>query len=102
MYHGWLVAGDPQLQTMPPINDHPIVPDHCRASAHAGNNKLFMLPELLSRGHIQLETDESFLHLISSDLQMSPERLGRAGTVWGVLVVIQAPSSSLSRVGVWG
>ena len=84
MYHGWLVAGDPQLQTMPPINDHPIVPDHCRASAHAGNNKLFMLPELLSRGHIQLETDESFLHLISSDLQMSPERLGRAGTVRGV------------------
>ena len=71
---------------MPPINDHPIVPDHCRASAHAGNNKLFMLPELLSRGHIQLETDESFLHLISSDLQMSLERLERAATV---LVVCQ-------------
>ena len=71
---------------MPPINDHPIVPDHCRASAHAENNKLFMLPELLSRGHIQLETDESFLLLISSDLQMSLERLGlgRAATVWGV------------------
>ena len=85
MYHGWLVAGDPQLQTMPPINDHPIVPDQrCRASAHAGNNKLFMLPELLSPGHIQLETDESFLHLISSDLQMSLERLGRAATVRGV------------------
>ena len=71
---------------MPPINDHPIVPDHCRASAHAGNNKLFMLPELLSRGHIQLETDESFLHLISSDLQMSLESwsLERAATVRGV------------------
>ena len=93
---------------MPPINDHPIVPDHCRASAHAGNNKLFMLPELLSRGHIQLETDESFLHLISSDLQMSLERLetgetgeschGAGSVSVSGLIVIQAPSSSLSRV----
>ena len=87
---------------MPPINDHPIVPDHCRASAHAGNNKLFMLPELLSRGHIQLETDESFLHLISSDLNEPGETGESCHGVGSVLVsgliVIQAPSSSLSRV----
>ena len=57
-----------------------------------------MLPELLSRGHIQLETDESFLHLISSDLNEPGETGESCHGVGSVSVSDLIVIPTLSRV----